>query len=56
MKAITGYLAVICASVILAAIAATGMTPAAGAAPVNKSAIQTSIDARHAQLAALDEI
>jgi hypothetical protein len=55
MKAITGYLAVTCVSVILAAVAMPSMTPTAGTA-VKKSPIQASIAARKAQLAALEEL
>lgn len=55
MKAVTGYLAITCVSVILAAIAVKGMTPTAGAA-VEQQSIQANIKARNAQLAALDRI
>lgn len=52
MKAITGYLAITCVSIILAAVAVKGTTPTVGAT-AQKSTLQANIKARQA---ALDEI
>jgi hypothetical protein len=54
MKAITGYAAVLCVSLMLAATAVKGMAPAK--ADVKKSSYQASIEARKAALAELDNL
>lgn len=54
MKAITGYAAVLCVSLIIAASAVKAMTPAK--ADGQKSTIQASIEARKAALAELEEM
>jgi hypothetical protein len=54
MKAITGYAAVLCISLVIAASAVKAMTPAK--AEGQKSHIQTAIEARKAALAELEEM
>lgn len=54
MKAITGYLALLCISLTLTAVIIHGVTPRHSAA--KQSVIKTGLDARKAALAELEEL
>lgn len=51
MKALTGYFAIICVSLMLAAIAAKGMTPSNETG--TKTSIRANLEARKAALEAI---